>query len=101
MAERLVSKEHDYEIRALNKVTEQRGMIGKAYIQEHGRIRLWFNPFVQLPTGSEVVVSLFPVDSGAESSASKGGSRYKRGRKTGRRTPHLNTLYDYDDEIPL
>lgn len=50
----------DYRIRALCKNNNVSAEIGTAYLADGGRIRLWFNPFVSVPSGPDFVLSLFP-----------------------------------------
>lgn len=55
-----VHRKPDYRIRALCKSNNVSAEIGTAYKEEGGRIRVWFNPFVNVPTGPDFVISFFP-----------------------------------------
>jgi len=51
----------NYRIRALNKHTEAQGELGVAWDNPEGHITIVFNPFVQVPTGKEFVITMFPI----------------------------------------
>lgn len=55
-------KPPDYEIRALNKETQEKANIGAAWKKPDGSITLVFNPFVTVPTGKKFAITAFPVE---------------------------------------
>ena len=62
-----VSRKPDYRIKALRKSTNEKQVIGAGWINEDGSISLVFDPFVQIPVGSDVIITAFIV--GAEKGA--------------------------------
>ena len=52
----------DYEIKALNKDTQERGPIGAGWLNEDGSIYLKFNPFVVLPVGAHMAITAFATE---------------------------------------
>jgi hypothetical protein len=50
-----------WRISALNKNTNESGEIGVAWNNEKGHISIKFNPFVNVPTGQDFVISMFPI----------------------------------------
>lgn len=56
---RPAGRKPDYEVSALHKVTEERGNIGGAWINEDDTISIKLNPFLTI-TSKDLVITLFP-----------------------------------------
>lgn len=52
----------DYEIKALDKATQERGKIGAAWLQDDGSIYIKFERFAAIPTGKGFAITAFPVE---------------------------------------
>lgn len=53
----------DYRIAALNKVTDEKNPhIGAGWLNPDGSISIVFNPWVTVPTGKDIVITLFRND---------------------------------------
>lgn len=49
----------DYIIKAMDKVTKEKGEIGVAWMNLNGSISIRFNRFVVVPTGAEYIITAF------------------------------------------
>lgn len=61
-----MSRKPDYRVCALNKITEARGDIGAAWINPDGSINVVFNPFVNVPSNKEILITLFSTKKDVE-----------------------------------
>lgn len=52
----------DYIIKAMDKVTNEKGTIGAAWANPNGTISIRFQRFVTVPVGAEFVITAFPRD---------------------------------------
>lgn len=63
MAEPFVPRPPDYNVSALNKKTDMKGVIGAAWKNQDGTIRIKLNPFLVIDTSRhDLVVTLFPAN---------------------------------------
>ena len=53
----------DWELRCLNRNTEERGQIGAAWTNDDGSIRIKLNPCVTVPSDPMLLLTLFKWDS--------------------------------------
>ena len=51
----------DYKVGCLNKVTNEKGNIGAAWINTDGTINIVLNNLVVLPASKDLVITLFPT----------------------------------------
>ena len=56
----MAGRKPDYRIAAMNKVTDEKGNIGAAWVNPEGTISLVFDPWVVVPRGKEIVITMFP-----------------------------------------
>lgn len=55
----------DYKVAVMNKRTNEKAWkVGSAWINTDGTIALYFDPFVVIPGGPDVLVTLFPFKEG-------------------------------------
>lgn len=50
----------DYDVRGMNKMTNERAKIGGAWLNSDGSISVVLEPFVTLVSSKDLVVTLFP-----------------------------------------
>lgn len=55
-----MAKQPDYVIKALDKVTNEKGKIGAAWKNDDGRITIIFDAFVKVSVGKDFVITAFP-----------------------------------------
>lgn len=51
----------DYIIKAMDKVTKEKGEIGVAWMNPNGSLSIRFNRFVVVPTGAEYIITAFII----------------------------------------
>lgn len=55
-----MSRKPDWDVRAMNKATDEKATIGGAWNNDDGSIAIILNPFVFLESKKELLVTLFP-----------------------------------------
>lgn len=62
--EKKPGRQPDYDLHALNKTTNAKAQVGAAWIKEDGSIGIVLNPFVTIPAGGQIMLTLFKVKRG-------------------------------------
>lgn len=61
----MTNRKPDYRVAALNKGTDEKGVVGAAWINDNGSIAIILDPFVNLQQqGRQLLITLFPSDTG-------------------------------------
>jgi hypothetical protein len=55
-----MSRKPDYNVHAMNKVTNAKARIGAAWMNEDHTISIVLDAFVVVPGGSDLLITLFP-----------------------------------------
>lgn len=55
-----MSRKPDWDVCALNKLSDDRARIGAAWNNKDGSIGIVFNPFTTVPVSRDVIINLFP-----------------------------------------
>ena len=97
MDEETRRKKGDYRVAALNKGTDAKTVVGRAWKKDDGTIQIVLDYFVVLHGGKELLLTLFPNDPDVDRYASKSSSAGSR-----RPVPATaGTKPDFNDEIPF
>lgn len=56
----------DYDVKALNKATDEKSRIGAAWINPDGSIAVVINPFTVIRGGKDLLITLFPREKDKE-----------------------------------
>ena len=54
------SRSPDFNLKALNKATEEKGRVGAAWMNEDGSVSIVLDAFVNLAASPDLVLTLFP-----------------------------------------
>lgn len=66
-----MARKPNFRVAALNKVTDERGNIGAAWSNPDGTISIRFDPWVTVPQGKDIVITMFPTKEETEGNPSK------------------------------
>lgn len=78
-----MSRKPDYNFRALNKATEERGRLGAAWNNQDGSITVVIDPFVVVPTGKQFLLTLFPYKAERETRVDESEVKKQTGENNG------------------
>ena len=95
MDEETRRKKGDYRVAALNKGTDAKNVVGRAWKKDDGTIQIVLDYFVVLHGGKELLLTLFLNDDQNYSAASRPA------RVVSEKMPRGKAQTDFDDEIPF
>lgn len=55
-----MSRKPDYRVGALNKKTDEKSIVGAAWINPSGSISVTLNAFIRIQGGEDLLITLFP-----------------------------------------
>ncbi len=58
---RNIGRKPDYNLHAMDKVTDEKSRVGGAWLNDDGSISVKLNPFVTLASTTALVLTLFPA----------------------------------------